>query len=183
MRQAGITKPVSPHTLWHSFATHLYDGGADILNIGRMLRHQASPPRRSIHISRQYIFGRPINATTPGHKRPTYPVRRHAAPQFWKPLRTSARVGVAYRVLSIERRRRLWRVRKLLGNLQGNRKQQANSPATCDANYGLLVFLKKILFRGMAGASPVGRVDFHTLFAHGGSPFRIRTCGYFANFP
>lgn len=27
-------------------------------------------------------------------------------------------------------------------------------------------FLRKILFRGMAGASPTGRVDFHTLFAH-----------------
>jgi hypothetical protein len=36
-------------------------------------------------------------------------------------------------------------------------------------------FLRKILFRAMAGASTIGGIDFHTLFAHRGSP-PLRGC-------
>jgi len=56
-KQSNINKKIGPHTLRHSFATHLIENGADLITIQKMMGHESiTTTERYLHVNKKHLI-------------------------------------------------------------------------------------------------------------------------------
>jgi integrase/recombinase XerD len=54
---SNVKKNIGPHTLRHSFATHLIENGADLITIQNMLGHEnITTTERYLHVNKKHLI-------------------------------------------------------------------------------------------------------------------------------
>ena len=56
-KQSNINKKIGPHTLRHSFATHLIENGADLITIQKIMGHESiTTTERYLHVNKKHLI-------------------------------------------------------------------------------------------------------------------------------
>jgi integrase/recombinase XerD len=56
-KKSNINKKIGPHTLRHSFATHLIENGADLITIQKMMGHESiTTTERYLHVNKKHLI-------------------------------------------------------------------------------------------------------------------------------
>ena len=81
-KKAEIKKDISPHTLRHSFATHLVEGGADLRAVQEMLGHESiTTTEIYTHLDRDFLR-ETLHRFHPGFTRNKYKNERNYRKHF-----------------------------------------------------------------------------------------------------